>query len=300
MPRPSGQSFACSEACRNALLAGDADSSVDPSTRVIAVLNQKGGTGKTTTAVSIAAGLAARGRRVLLVDADPQGSVGVSLGVRGDRGLYEVMVDGDDPSSVVLPARANLSVVLADRRLSSVDVILGRIRDRWRVMARAFRTITGRFDCVLIDCAPTVSLMGHNALAYARELIVPVSCDYLALMGVKEVLRTVQHVNDSLDHPIRVAGVLPTFFDARNRICQHAVAALDGYFGDRVMPAVRASTAFKEAPSVGQTIFEHEPRSRGAADYRKVIDWMEKPSDDASRVAPPTRDHRPARVAPSM
>lgn len=262
----------CGETCRQQVLT--ARSADGAGTRVIAVLNQKGGTGKTTTSVSLAAGLAARGHRVLLVDADPQGSVAVSLGVRGARGLYHVLVDGADPMAVAVPAREGLWAVTADRSLSAAEITLAKTQDRWRIMARSFATVAGTFEYVLVDCAPSVSLIGHNALAYARELIVPVSCDYLALVGVKQVLRTVNHVNETLHHPIRVLGVLPTFFDLRNRISRQSVAALREYFQERVMPPIRVSTAFKEAPSLGKTIFEHAAKGRGAHDYDVAVEWL--------------------------
>lgn len=286
-----GRRHACSEPCRVRLLVDEAatdDADVGP--RVIAVLNQKGGTAKTTTAVTVAAGIAETGARVLLVDADAQGSVAVSLGIRAARGLYHVLVDGADPASVAVLARPNLSVVTADRALATAEQALATTTDPWRVMARSFRGLAGRFDFVLIDCAPSVSLIGHNALAYAQELIVPVSCDYLALVGVKQVLRTVRHVNESLAHPVRVLGVLPTFFDVRNRICHRSREALSRYFQDRVMPSIRVSTAFKEAPSIGRTIFEHAPNGRGATDYRAVVDWvLATPPSVLAAVDPPAR-----------
>ena len=270
----------CSEACRKAELA--ADDKRGSGARVIAVLNQKGGTGKTTTSVSVAAELARRGRRVLLIDADPQGSVAVSLGITAPRGLYHVLVCGADPMFVAVPARENLWVVAADRSLLAAEVALAKARDRWRIMAKGFASTTPDFDFVIIDCAPSVSLVGHNALAYAEELIVPVACDYLSLVGVKQVLRTVSQVNETLQHPIRVLGVLPTFFDLRSRIGKQSVDALKAYFEDKVMPPVRVSTAFKEAPSVGRTIFEHAGRNRGVQDYVAVVDWLE-----ATRAGPP-------------
>ncbi len=290
---PAGRVRVCSEGCRAAIQPTPPSTSA-VAARVLAVLNQKGGTGKTTTAVTVAAGLAQQGAKVLLVDTDPQGSVAVCLGVVAPRGLYHVLVDGLDPMAVAVPARANLWAVTADRTLSAAELALARQPDRWRVMARAFEAITADFDYVVIDCAPSVSLIGHNALALARDLVVPMSCDYLALVGVKQVLRTVHHVNESLQHPVRVLGVLPTFFDVRNRICRQSVSALEAHFGDRVMPVVRVSTAFKEAPSVGRTIFEHAPKGRGAEDYRAVVEWIRARSASAGSD---DRSGEPARPA---
>ena len=258
---PEGQVHACSEPCRMELAQAWADNA-KPDSRVIAVLNQKGGTGKTTTAVALAAGLAERGARILLVDADPQGNIGVSLGVRAPRGLYHVLVDGADPAAVAVEARPNLWAVTSDRSLCAAELVLAKQPDRDRIMARRFAGVTDRFDYILIDCAPSVTVLGYNTLAYARELIVPVSCDYLALVGVKQVLRTVRFVNETLDHPVRVLGVLPTFFDGRNRISRQAVEALGDYFGDRLMPSVRIGTAFKKRRASAKRSSSTSPRGK--------------------------------------
>ena len=275
---PDGRRFVCTEACRTSILQAKAP--VTPTARILAVLNQKGGTGKTTTAVSIAAGLADRGRRVLLVDADPQGSVSVSLGIKPNNGIYHVLLKGMDPMAATIEARPRLRVLTSDWTLATAERALSNDADRWRVMARTLAPVSDHFDEIVVDCAGAVSLLNHNALAYARELIVPVSCDYLALVGVKQVLRSVQEVNESLKHPVKVLGVLPTFFDVRNRICKRSVEALRDYFKERVMPSVRITAAIKEAPSLGKTIFEHTPKGRAAEDYRAVVDWIQATTED--------------------
>ncbi|MCC7380654.1 MAG: AAA family ATPase [Deltaproteobacteria bacterium] len=246
-------------------------------------MNQKGGTGKTTTAVSIAAALAERGHATLLIDLDAQGNVGVSLGVNGAKTLYHVLVDGLVPQDVAVPVRKGLDVITADQTLAAAELELVNAKDRARVLSRRFAPLLqgdSPYDYVILDCAPSLSLLNQNALTFAREVIVPVSCDYLALVGVKQILRTLRHVNEVLLHPIEVLGVLPTFYDVRNKISKDSVTALAGYFKDRVLPPIRVNAKLKEAPSHKKTIFEHAPDSHGAADYALVADWI-------LRVPPP-------------
>jgi chromosome partitioning protein len=271
----------CSEACKAKLLEPVlAARRVDAPTRqprAIAVMNQKGGTGKTTTSVSVAAALAERGHRTLLVDLDAQGNVAVSLGVTGTRSLYHLLVDGVAPEQAIVPARKDLDVITSDQTVAAAELELVNAKDRARVLSRRMAplmTPDSPYDYVVLDCAPSLSLLNQNALTFARDVIVPVSCDYLALVGVKQILRTLRHVNEVLLHPVEVLGVLPTFYDVRNRISKEAVAALASYFKDRVMPPIRVNTRLKEAPSHKKTIFEHDPASTGAIDYLAVADWV--------------------------
>jgi chromosome partitioning protein len=271
----------CTEACKAKLLEPVlAARRVDAPTRqprAIAVMNQKGGTGKTTTSVSVAAALAERGHRTLLVDLDAQGNVAVSLGVTGTRSLYHLLVDGVPPEQAIVPARKDLDVITSDQTVAAAELELVNAKDRARVLSRRMAplmTPDSPYDYVVLDCAPSLSLLNQNALTFARDVIVPVSCDYLALVGVKQILRTLRHVNEVLLHPVEVLGVLPTFYDVRNRISKEAVAALASYFKDRVMPPIRVNTRLKEAPSHKKTIFEHDPASTGAIDYLAVADWV--------------------------
>lgn len=280
----------CSEPCRAELLAADRpkDQVSRPPVRSIAVLNQKGGTGKTTTSVSIAAGLAERGRSTLLIDLDAQGNVGVSLGINGQKSLYHVLVDGVLPQDAAVPIRKNLDVITADQTVALAELELVSAPDRARVlMRRMAETVSAKsgYEFIILDCAPSLSLLNQNALMFAREVLVPVSCDYLALVGVKQILRTLKHVNDVLLHPVEVIGVLPTFYDVRNRISKQAVDALQSYFAGRVMPPIRVNAKLKEAPSHKKTIFEYAPDSHGAEDYAAVVSWLLDPATAKAHAA---------------
>lgn len=243
----------------------------------VAVLNQKGGTGKTTTSINVAAGLAEAGGRVLLVDADPQGNVGVSLGVNSPYTLYHVLVDEVEVDDAVVPINKNLDVLTSDDTLAAAEIKLAQHPGRGAVLQKRLEkagSAEGGYTHVVIDCGPSLSLINQNALCFADEVLVPVACDYLSLVGVKQVLKTVKSVNQHLGHPLKLGGVVPTFYDARAKICRDALEALRKHFGDLCLPPVRQNTKLKEAPSHKKTIFEHDPLSPGAEDYRVVVDYM--------------------------
>lgn len=240
--------------------------------RLIAVFNHKGGTGKTTTSVSIAAGLAARGKRVLLVDTDAQGNVSVSLGASAERSLYHVLVMGLRVADAVKTVRPNLDLLPSNETLAAAELYLAGRSNRDRVLADRLAAATTSYDYVVLDCSPSLSLMNQNALVFADSVLVPVACDYLSLVGVRQVIKTVKNVNALLHHPVQIWGVLPTFFDARAKIAREAVATLKGHFGDRCLPPIRAAIKVKEAPAQGQTIFEYAAGSSAAEDYQVVVE----------------------------
>ena len=240
----------------------------------IAVLNQKGGTGKTTTTVNVAAGLAEQGYSVLVIDVDAQGHVGVSLGVEGSKTLYHVLVEQADASSCTVAARPNLDILPADDTLASAEIFLARQNDNRDRMLRERMGDTNDYDFILLDCGPSLSLLNMNALTFADHLIVPVACDFLSLVGVKQVMKTLKNINRVLMHPISILGILPTFYDMRNNISDESIKTLKGHFHDKVLPPIRVNTRLKEAPSHSQTIFEFAPESRGARDYERLVSWL--------------------------
>jgi chromosome partitioning protein len=239
--------------------------------RRLAIFNHKGGTGKTTTSVSVAAGLAARGLKVLLVDTDSQGNVGVSLGVKAEKSLYHVLVMGIKLSAAAVPIRPNLDVVVSNETLAAAELYLAGRQNRDRVLRDRLAQAT-EYDVVIVDCSPSLSLLNQNALVFADGILVPVACDFLSLVGVRQVIKTVKNVNALLHHPVQIYGVLPTFYDSRARICRDAVDTLKQHFGDRCFDPIRAATKVKEAPAQGKTLFEYAPESNAAEDYMRVVD----------------------------
>lgn len=270
--RDGQRQYFCSTGCREHMRdRPSAIQLVRATPKRIAVFNHKGGTGKTTTSINLAAGLAEAGRRVLLIDADGQGNVGASLGIAGQRTLYHVLVNGAKASDVAVPVRDGLDVLTSNESLAAAELFLAERPNRDRIMRERLGDACRAYDTVVIDCAPALSLMNQNAMVYADSVVVPVACDYLSLVGVKQVLRTIRNVRDLLQHDVQLLGVLPTFFDVRNRISREAILTLRKHFEGRCYDPIRINTKLREAPSAKQTIFEYAPKSHGAEDYMRLV-----------------------------
>nr|WP_240806692.1 ParA family protein [Polyangium spumosum] len=265
--------------------------------RYLAVFNHKGGTGKTTTAVSVAAGLASRGKKVLLVDTDAQGNVSVSLGANVERSLYHVLVMGLRVSDATRVVRPNLDLLGSNETLAAAELYLAGRQNRDRVLCDRLSAAAAGYDYVVLDCSPSLSLMNQNALVFADSVLVPVACDYLSLVGVRQVIKTVKNVNALLHHPVQIWGVLPTFFDSRAKICREAVTTLKQHFGERCLPPVRAAIKVKEAPAQGQTIFEYAAGTPAAEDYGVVVDRIIQSREGTTKGAKDTKETKPARTA---
>jgi chromosome partitioning protein len=240
----------------------------------MAIFNHKGGTGKTTTTVSVAAGLAMKGYKVLLVDTDSQGNVGVSLGVKAEKTLYHCLVMGLKPQDVAVKVRENLDLVPSNETLAAAELYLAGRQNRDRILRDRLMQARDHYDVIILDCSPSLSLLNQNALVFADGILVPVACDFLSLVGVRQVIKTVKNVNSLLHHPVQIHGVLPTFYDARARICRDAWGTLKEHFGDRCFEPVRQTIKIKEAPAQGRTIFEYAPDSHAAADYQRVVERL--------------------------
>jgi chromosome partitioning protein len=265
--------------------------------RYLAVFNHKGGTGKTTTAVSVAAGLAAKGKKVLLVDTDAQGNVGVSLGATVERSLYHVLVMGLRVSDAVSQVRPNLDLLPSNETLAAAELYLAGRQNRDRVLQDRLASAAAAYDYVVLDCSPSLSLMNQNALVFADSVLVPVACDYLSLVGVRQVIKTVKNVNALLHHPVQIWGVLPTFYDSRAKICREAVSTLKQHFGERCLPPIRAAIKVKEAPAQGQTIFEYAEDSNAAEDYAAVVQTIVTSRAQTAGTAAPSMPAGPAASA---
>ncbi len=250
----------------------DAELSGGP--RTLAVFNHKGGTGKTTTAVTLAHGLAMRGKRVLLVDTDGQGNVAVSLGLTMSRSLYHVLVLGQPYAQAVIQARPSLDVLPADETLAAAELFLAGRQQRDQILATRLASAKADYDHIIVDCSPSLSLMNQNALVFADAVLCPVACDYLSLIGVRQVLRTIKQVNRHLNHPVRLWGVLPTLYDSRALVCREALDTLRQNFGSRCLSPVRTTIKVKEAPAQGQSVFEYAPGSNAAMDYEQVVERL--------------------------
>ncbi|HEY3495442.1 MAG TPA: ParA family protein, partial [Polyangiaceae bacterium] len=263
--------------------------------RVLAVFNHKGGTAKTTTAVHVAAGLARAGKRVLLVDTDGQGNAGASLGVTAERSLYHVLVMGLPYTQALVEARPNLHVLPANETLAAAELYLSGQRQRDRVLAARLEGVREAYDFVVVDCSPSLSLLNQNALCVADGVLCPVACDYLSLLGVRQVLRTVKQVNRLLGHRLAVWGVLPTLYDSRARICREALETLQKTFQGVCLDPVHFAIRAKEAPAHGKTLFEYAPSSPAAVDYENVVKKLLGVSESSRESQEPEEQHEQPR-----
>lgn len=240
--------------------------------KVIAIANQKGGVGKTTTAVNLGAGLAALGRRVLIVDLDPQGHSTSGLGIAKDRlrgSIYEVLIDERPIQEVIVPSgHRGLVVAPATVDLAGAEIELVPALARETRLKRALERIRPSYDFVLIDCPPSLGLLTLNALTAADTVLVPIQCEYYALEGLSQLLRTVQLVQQNLNPALRLEGVVLTMFDARTNLSIQVVEEVKRYFRDKVFQTViPRNVRLSEAPSHGKSILAYDPRSRGAEVY---------------------------------
>ena len=186
-----------------------------------------------------------------------------------------------------IKARPNLDVLASNETLAAAELYLAGRRSRDRVLASRLAMASTLYDTVVVDCSPSLSLMNQNALVFADAVLCPVACDFLSLVGVRQVLKTVRHVNQLLSHPVRLWGVLPTQFDPRARICHEALETLQEQFGSRCFEPVRQATRVKEAPSQAQTLFEYAPGSSAARDYLKVVERLVAPNPTSASSALP-------------
>jgi chromosome partitioning protein len=266
---------------------------------VIAISNLKGGIGKTTTVVNLGAGLALKGARVLLVDVDAQGNLAMALGVRPRRTLYEVLVDGAAAADCVFPARPNLDLIAADQALLGVQPIIAQRPDWSRVLEQGLRPLFGAYDFILIDSGGSLTVLNTNALMCASDVLAPTAVEHFSLKSIELLF---EHVKRIKGHSGGIRMIIPTLFDPRMRQSIDLLSELRSRYGALVAEPVRVNVRLSEAPTLGRTIYEYDPRSRGAADYAALVERVSdtfgfRPAPRAAAPAP--AEARPAPPAPA-
>jgi chromosome partitioning protein len=243
--------------------------------RVFAIANQKGGVGKTTTAINLAASLAANDIRVLVVDSDPQGNATSGLGVSKDPdkpSLYQVLLGDTRATDAIRPTGfEGLDIITADKNLIGSNLELIDIPNREYRLRDRLAEIRGAYPFILIDCPPALDLLTLNALIAADSVLVPIQCEFFALEGVSELMDTIDRIREAFQHPLAIEGILLTMYDDRTNLTRQVAADLRDFFGDEVFRTViPRSIRLAEAPSFGKPILTYDPRSKGAESYIKL------------------------------
>jgi chromosome partitioning protein len=251
----------------------------DVHTRVIAIANQKGGVGKSTTAVNLGACLAESGYRVLLVDLDPQGNASTGAGVpHENRGpsIYQVLTAGLDIHQAVVKTEVDgLLAIPSTIDLAGAEIELVSQFSRESRLAKSLESLRGEFDFIFLDCPPSLGLLTINALTAADELLVPIQCEYYALEGLGQLLKNVRLVQQNVNPQLRLTGIVMTMFDSRTKLADQVVAEVRSYFGSRVYDSIiPRSVRLAEAPGYGKPITQYDPSSRGARAYRSLADEL--------------------------
>ncbi len=272
--------------------------------KIVGIVNQKGGVGKTTTAINLSACLAIEGLKVLLVDCDPQANATSGLGIQRDDdrpSVYDVLMGHSQAAQVILPTQIdNLSILPGSKNLTGANIELAAAKDRALRLTRALAGLVKSYDVIFLDCPPALDLLTVNVLAASNTLIVTMQAEYFALEGVSELISTLERVREAFNPNVMIEGVLLTMYDDRTNLAQQVTATLREYFKDRLYNTViPRNVRLAEAPSHGKPVALYDPRSKGTEAYFELAgeflarNGLESPRSLARKAGVATKPNKP-------
>ncbi|MBC6400721.1 MAG: ParA family protein [Ekhidna sp.] len=235
---------------------------------IISVVNQKGGTGKTTTTLNLSSALAKLGKNVLAIDMDSQGNLGYSLGLESETTIVDVLEDTNRISDVLLESEG-FSIVISDMRLVDVELALGEMDDRHSVLSKKLKSLESSYDYILVDCPPSLSILALNALYASEYVIIPMLMEVLSLQGLDQIIETIEKINASYNKELQILGILPVMVDKRRKLSGEIREYIKENYDLRIFKSmIRNNVKASESPSFGKSVVEYAPNSNSAVDYK--------------------------------
>ncbi len=239
--------------------------------RKICIINQKGGVGKTTVTVNLAAGLARAGKKVLLIDLDPQGNLATCLPISEEKkNMYHILIENANPLECIHRVAINLDLISSDEQLTKAELLLATEPAREYILSKRLKSIK-KYDYVFIDCPPSLGLLNQNALLYSQEAFIPVSTDTLGIDALVKMEKAITVLNDVFSHDLEIGKIIPTQYDKRIKICRTSLAEIQNISYEKVTNPIRINSKVKECVRHKKSIFSYAPSSPGAVDFKELV-----------------------------